>query len=171
MVKKYIILVIVLVIFFISCRAKEPLFLVPEDYTNWEKLSDKPLTYPIPGHMDNYRIIYINEKGSEVKNNSYPDGTIIVKEVYSGLEYKTDDKPIDLTIMVKDSDNPEGFGGWLWLKKSPVEQTETIINVDFCMNCHSNANETHPYGDGNPDNEFRDFVFYSYQHGDPDFSY
>jgi hypothetical protein len=31
---------------------------------------------------------------------------------------------------------------------------------NFCVTCHANANEKHPYGDRNPREEFRDYVFF-----------
>ncbi len=31
---------------------------------------------------------------------------------------------------------------------------------NFCITCHANANEKHPYGDKNPNEEFRDYVYF-----------
>jgi hypothetical protein len=43
-----------------------------------------------------------------------------------------------------------------------------IIKVgNFCITCHSNANEKHPYGDGNANEEFRDYVYFVPGEGEP----
>ncbi len=64
--------------------------LIPEGYRDWEKTTSEPLNYPIPGHLDHYRIPYINGIGKGVAvatregrlSYTYPKGTIIVKEAY-----------------------------------------------------------------------------------------
>ena len=38
---------------------------------------------------------------------------------------------------------------------------------NFCITCHSNANEKHPYGDGNANEEFRDYVYFVPGEGEP----
>jgi hypothetical protein len=153
-----------------SCAEQKPAQLVPDDYSYWERLTDTELNYPIPGHMDNYRIPYINEIGENVsiKNEGgrivydYPEGTIIIKEIYAGPEYQDGDKPTALTVMVKDPDSPLARGGWIWIMKS-LDSGKEIINTDgFCVNCHNDANENHPYGQGNPNEDFRDCVFFPY---------
>ena len=67
-----------------------------------------------------------------------------------------------LTIMVKAGDHPDAIRGWVWLTKDPATGEETIISQQFCAACHSQANQSHPYGDGNSDNEHRDCVFIPY---------
>ncbi len=152
----------------VSCNKKDKV-LVPEDYKNWTVTVDN-LNYPIPGHENHGRKIYVNDVGKRVtarnKNGrvyySYPKGTIIVKEIYPRLKVNRGDKPISLTVMIKDPDNPLSRGGWLWVVKDMKTRKERIIDYEFCVDCHSNANETHPYGDKNPGNDFRDFVFFPY---------
>ncbi len=41
--------------------------LIPDDYREWEKTTRTPLDYPIPGHLDHYRIPYINRIGTGVE--------------------------------------------------------------------------------------------------------
>jgi len=45
---------------------------------------------------------------------------------------------------------------------SPGTAKETVITEEFCITCHGNANESHPYGDKNPNNEYRDYLFFPY---------
>lgn len=157
-----------LVLSFFSCAKEAEGPLIPEGYASWRRTTEEELDYPIPGHEDNYRIIFINDKGENLTvsdaggrvTHDYPDGTIIVKEVYQGFEYDSNSKPMMLTAMVKDRDNPKSRGGWLWVVKDLSAGQETIMTQEFCFTCHGNANERHPYGDRNPDNEFRDYVFF-----------
>lgn len=142
---------------------------IPDDYSSWTKLNREELNYPIPGHMNNYRTVYINktgedpditERGDEL-SYSFPEGTIIVKEVYHGLEIEEEDKPFQLTVMIKDPNNSQARGGWLWVVKDLATNEETVFTHEFCVTCHANANEKHPYGDENPKEEFRDYVFFA----------
>ena len=50
-------------------------------------------------------------------------------------------------------------GGWVWVAKNPATGEERIIDYEFCFDCHSDANEPHPYGDKNPQGGHRDYVF------------
>ena len=155
-------------IIFAGCSGRESPPLVPGDYTTWKRTTTIELNYPIPGHEDNYRIIYINSIGEGIqiseKNNrimqEYPTGTIIAKEIYPNQVLAGGDKPVQLTVMVKDPENENSRGGWIWLVKNMVNEKETIITGEFCVTCHANANEQHPYGEGNQREEFRDFVFF-----------
>jgi hypothetical protein len=63
--------------------------------------------------------------------------------------------------MVKRPDHEQAQGGWVWISRDPESGTETIFDDQFCVNCHSNANESHPYGTGNPAEAFRDYVFHT----------
>ena len=155
--------------FIFSCGKKEKV-LVPSDYKSWTVVANN-LDYPIPGHENHGRKIYINDTGKRVgveyksgrATYNYPVGSIIVKEIYPKLKVRKGDKPISLTVMIKDPNNPLSRGGWLWVVKDMKTRKERIIDYEFCVDCHSNANETHPYGDKNPNGEFRDFVFYPYK--------
>lgn len=154
----------------LSCE-KDMENLVPEEYLAWESTTDLELNYPIPGHVEQYRRIYINPRGTEVQREQqegrvhhiYPEGTIIIKDIYTGLAPAPDEKPIKQTVMIKASDHPKSRGSWLWIVKDMKSATETIIDYELCFDCHANANETHPYGDGNLQGEFRDYVFFPYR--------
>ncbi|RPJ03990.1 MAG: hypothetical protein EHM28_14230, partial [Spirochaetaceae bacterium] len=79
------------------------------------------------------------------------------------LSPSTDAKPTSLTVMIKSPDDPRARGGWLWIVKNPATNRETVMRNQFCITCHANANESHPYGDKNPNREFRDYVFFVYE--------
>jgi hypothetical protein len=154
---------------FASCNKEEKAPLIPDDYRSWKRITDNALDYPIPGHESNCRIIYINATGAQVqpteKNNrvfyDYPEGTIVVKEIYAGLEPpEKNETPENLTVMIKDAQHPDSRNGWLWIVKDLKTKEETIIDYEFCVDCHANANERHPYGDENPNEEFRDYVYF-----------
>lgn len=49
------------------------------------------------------------------------------------------------------------------IKINIISGDESVITQEFCVTCHSNANEEHSYSDGNVNNDFRDFVFFPYQ--------
>ncbi len=154
----------------LSCE-KEVKHLVPDEYLAWESTTDLELNYPIPGHVEQYRRIYINPRGTEVQQEQregrihhiYSEGTIIIKDIYSTLTPSPGEKPIRQTVMIKASDYPKSRGGWLWIVKDMKSATETIIDYELCFDCHANANEAHPYGDGNPQGEFRDYVYFPYR--------
>ncbi len=159
----------VAIVLFGACQQQKPSKLTPEDYRAWNKTTETVLNYPIPGHENHFRLIYINDIGNRVqateKNgrifHEYPEGTIIVKEIYLGLESpKEGEEPITLTTMIKDSQHPKSRGGWLWLAVTYATREEEIIDYEFCVDCHANANEAHPYGDKNPNNDYRDYVYF-----------
>ncbi len=157
-------------IFISSCKKKEVKQLVPDDYKGWAMTATE-LTYPIPGHESHYRQIFINKIGENVKIEKkngrvyydYPRGTIIVKEIYPTLEPKKGDKPISLSVMIKDPDNPLSRDKWLWIVKNLKTGKEKVIDYEFCFDCHANANEPYPYGDGNKNGDFRDYVYFPYR--------
>ena len=68
-----------------------------------------------------------------------------------------------LTVMIKDPDHPNAQGGWVWVVKQLDSGREVKFTSDFCVNCHDGANGRHPYADKNPDQEFRDYVFYPWK--------
>ena len=154
---KYPIFPGLLLLFFLGCSEPQEPPRVPEDYSTWKTTHEGFLEYPIPGHMDNFRKIYISPNIEELKaNEECPDGTVIIKEIYKRATMKD---PIELTVMVKDRNHEKALGGWLWIVKDPVSGTENIVNSEFCFTCHSDANVAHPYGDKNPEQQFRDYVF------------
>ena len=159
----------VLVFFLLSCDKKQTK-LVPDEYSAWESPTDTELNYPIPGHVEQYRRIFINPTGTkvgkEVRQNrihhSYPDGTIIIKDIYATLTPAPDENPIKQTVMIKAPNHPKSRGGWLWIVKDVKTSAETVIDYEFCFDCHANANEEHPYGDKNRKGEYREYVFFPY---------
>ncbi len=159
----------------IACQQAPEIPAIPEDYRTWRQTTDIVFNYPIPGHEDHFRRIYINPRGEKFtttqKNNrtfcEFPEGTIIIKEIYAGLdEPGPQELPILLTVMIKDPGHPESRGGWVWLSQNYDTKETNTINYEFCVDCHTNANESHPYGDKNPNQEFRDYVFFPPGHSD-----
>jgi hypothetical protein len=168
--KKYAACFLLLAGLFFSCAQKKNL--VPDEYLSWEQTVKGLLMYPIPGHLNSYRRIFINATGEKVVETAdangvmayhYPKGTVIIKEVYPIATYNENAKPAALTCMVKDPKNPQSRGGWVWIIKAVPSGKETIIDQPFCVTCHANANEPHPYGDKNKESEFRDYVFFPYE--------
>lgn len=150
-----------------SCAAKEETY-VPPEYRTWATTTQLVLDYPIPGHEDHLRIPRINPKGLESKPRTvggrltwdFPEGTIIVKEVYASAHPAPGEAPVQLTVMAKAPRDKRAQAGWLWLTKSLPDGEETVFTGNFCVTCHGNANEVHPYGDRNLTEDFRDYVFF-----------
>ncbi len=140
----------------------------PPDYPTWAKTTSIVLDYPIPGHENRLRLPRMNALGFTAKPArtggrlvwDFPEDTVIVKEVYAKAKPAPGDKPIQLTIMAKDPKDPRAQGGWLWITKDLPDGKETVFEGNFCVTCHANANEKHPYGDGNPNEDFRDYVYF-----------
>ena len=167
MSRRYLSAAIITVLVFAACGQDESETpLVPADYAGWESTAEGPLTYQIPGHTMPKRLIYINAIGRQVEgiekdgkiSYDYPKGTIIAKEMYP----TTDSNEADhLTVMIKNPEHPKAVVGWIWLTKNLKNGQERILTgQEFCVACHRNANERHPYGDRNADGEFRDYVYY-----------
>ena len=154
----------------LSSCGEEELDLVPDSdsYESWSKTTEQELDYPIPGHENNYRRIYINDRGLEYTVEEqegktryrFPKGTKILKEIYEGFDPAAGEKPIRITAMIKRPSHEEARGGWLWVIEDGDSGEENIFSGEFCVTCHSNANEQHPYGEGNPQEEFRDYVYF-----------
>lgn len=150
-----------------SCTGKKTEPLVPVDYAGWDSTVLAPLTMMIPGHTGPLRKIYINDVGKKVKiatedgskRYDYPEGTIIVKEVFPDA---AGEQTPSLTVMIKDPSHPQAWGGWVWIFKNSETGDERIFSDEFCFVCHQNANEQHPYGDKNIEEEFRDYVYFPY---------
>ena len=155
-------------------KARAPVYATP-DYHSWKKTTDIVLDYPIPGHQDRFRIPRMNYVGFTVRPTmengkrrwDFPEGTIIAKEVYQTTKPAPGEQPIQLTIMVKASRDPHSQGGWLWITRDLPNGKEAVFMGNFCITCHANANEKQPYGDGNPAEEFRDYVYFVPGEGTP----
>jgi len=150
-----------------SCGKTERPPLLPAGYGNWRTTTDVRLDYPIPGHEDRFRVIRMNEKGFQFSGGAsapggfaFPEGTIIAKDIYAVSNPGPDDKPVMVTAMVKAKSDPDARGGWLWVVKDLGKDAETVMTGDFCVRCHANANEAHPYGWKNPGAAFADYVFF-----------
>ncbi|MEI6873914.1 MAG: cytochrome P460 family protein [Spirochaetota bacterium] len=151
----------------VSCPRPDARGLLPPDWRSWRKTTELVLNYPIPGHEDRLRVPRMNDTGfSSVPNSSaspgtwdFPPGTIIAKEVYASKAPAADETPIIATAMIKAPGDPRAKGGWIWVSKDLATGKESVFTTAFCVTCHANANEAHPYGDKNPKAEFRDFVF------------
>lgn len=159
-----------LLLLFLSCTKQELRLLRVEEYRSWQTTTSEILTYPIPGHEDKHRRIFISPEGLGLTRenkggrtyHSYPPGTQIIKEILDPNGKETD-LPLMLTAMIKQPQDPRARGGWIWVVYTPASKKETVVTEEFCISCHGNANEPHPYGDRNPDNEFRDYVFFPYK--------
>lgn len=167
---KYLLPLLVSAAFFIlSCEKEPEVQNIPDNYSSWERINDVELNYPVPGHESNYRVIYMNEKGRDVdismeegrRRYEFPQGTVVAKAVYEGLDPAPDAEPVMITAMVKNKEHPAARGGWVWVLKNLNTGDERIIEEAFCFTCHAAANESHPYGDGNPEEEYRDYVFFA----------
>jgi hypothetical protein len=153
---------------FSGCSPKKPEAYAPPDYTSWKRTTDVVLNYPIPGHQNRFRLPRMNDIGFTAvptvvdgkKRWDFPAGTVIVKEVYDTTTPAPGESPMQLTIMAKEPKDPRSQGGWLWITRELPAGQEKIFMGTFCITCHANANEKHPYGDGNPNEEFRDFVYF-----------
>jgi hypothetical protein len=158
-----------------GCRAERRIVYATPDYHSWKRTTEVVLDYPIPGHQDRFRIPRMNAVGFTAKPTvdndrrrwDFPEGTIIVKEVYKTTKPARGEEPIQLTIMVKAPKDPRSQGGWLWITRDLPNGTEAVFMGNFCITCHANANEKHPYGDGNPNEEFRDYVYFVPGEGGP----
>ena len=165
---KTLLLLIGILIILSACTPEKEGALVPPDHSGWRRTTEIELDYPIPGHESNYRIIYINSIGEDYTISQrdgrtvheYPEGTIIIKDVYPGLTPEPEAEPVMQTVMIKDPEHPANSGGWVWVVKDLMEGGETVMEGQFCFGCHTNANERHPYGDENINEEFRDYVFF-----------
>lgn len=152
----------------LSSCAEEPIEYLDVDYEDWERTVDRDLTEVVPGHGGGLRRIYINRVGTDAAPNEsgairYPEGTVIVKEIFTTSEPEPTEDPAAIVGMVKAPESPESRGGWVWILRDVATGEEEIFAEEYCITCHGNANESHPYGDGNPSEVFRDFVFYPYR--------
>jgi hypothetical protein len=154
-----------------GCRPEASGALLPTDYRSWSRFPEKPLDYPIPGHLSSDRVIYINEQGAKARVEQddnrlverYPAGTTIIKEIYPGRRTTEGQLPKSLSAMIKAPAHDQARGGWLWIVKDIATGREQIIDYELCFDCHTDANGQHPYGDGNPDREDRDNIFLPYR--------
>lgn len=145
---------------------------IGDEYLSWERTTEADITMAITGHPPGARRIFINEIGTNVEVSEqngqtrwvYPVGTIIVKENYAVAEPGEDDEPMVRFAMVKAPEEERSRGGWLWVREDYAGGEEVVFDNEFCIACHSDANEEQTLaGAGNANGAFRDFVFYPYQ--------
>lgn len=141
---------------------------IPADYKSWHKPLAKPIEYKVVGHGNSRRIIYANRlalQAGYVEDNfgkqavSYPDGAIIIKEIYPKKDSGGYESQPQLVAMVKNRAHKQSQDGWLYYSKGQNNPQPKLITSRICSGCHEAANESHPYFDGNPENTFRDYVF------------
>jgi hypothetical protein len=163
--KKYAALLFLIILFGAGCKnSKSDIYTVP-DYKDWKKPVPEVLNYPVPAHGTENRVIYGNDLAFKVGytlNNGrkiyrFPDGAVIIKENFAPEDTELKGKP-DLTIMVKDSAGEGALDGWHYYMKHGDEPAMPVRNK-MCIDCHSAANESFPYFDKNPDEDFRDYIF------------
>jgi hypothetical protein len=66
---------------------------------------------------------------------SFPDGSVIVKEVYSGATL------VLIAVMKKATKDPNAASGWLWAEYRPDRSVHYGISHkgDACVTCHSSG--------------------------------
>jgi hypothetical protein len=116
------------------------------DYTQW----GQPIvaTDDLPGHGGaTYRKIYANDVARTYEGGAYPDGTVLVKEVYDRQLVNGVAAPGALqyvAIMRRLGPPPAGFsdeGGWLFTYTTKPQGSET--HYSYCWeSCHQAA----PFG-------------------------
>ena len=115
------------------------------DYTQWKQIATWG---ELPGHWGNtYRIIYANDVATTYEGGAYPEGTILVKEIYDLKTVNGVAAPGALqyvAIMRRLGPPPAGFsdtGGWLFTYADKPQGAET--EYDPCWaTCHQAA----PFG-------------------------
>lgn len=151
----------------LSCAPRPEASLIPADYSTWKKTTDLILNYPIPGHENRLRIPRMNSigfdslpaPGSSPSKWNFATGTIIAKEIYASPTPGSGEGPVQVTAMIKAPGDPRARSSWIWVAKDLSTGKERVFTENFCVTCHANANEKHPYADKNPEGEFRDYVF------------
>lgn len=85
--------------------------------------------------FNNIAVSAMNDSISDIRGDRFPDGSLIVKEIY---DFPGDDLNL-LSIMYKSSNDPAAGAGWLWNEVGP--NGEVIYPVarkgDGCTGCHS----------------------------------
>lgn len=136
-----------------------------DNYPNWNISHAGDLVEQVPGHPVFLRRIYANDAAYNVDPDSdgnvvFPEGALFMKEMYFGEVPDDSAGPDALVGMYKDSTDPRNRGGWVWFSQDPATGQQTVLDEEFCITCHANANEEHPYGDRNIAEAFMDYVYY-----------
>ncbi len=92
--------------FLAACTPQRTIIYATPDYHSWKKTTTVVLDYPIfPGHQNRFRVPRMNEIGFTAKPTiengknrwAFPEGTVIVKEVYATPKPAAGEQPIQLT--------------------------------------------------------------------------
>lgn len=109
--------------------AGEPLDVEPPgDYTSWGRIETEG---PAPGHGDTFRVIYANDVARTFAGGAYPEGSILVKEIY---ERAGDERgPLGYIAIMRRVDDA-------WLFSETGEPNGEEVAHDFCWSyCHQAA--------------------------------
>ena len=146
--------------------------LIPQGWGSWERVGVTGTPTPIPGHEEPFRASYVNPVGETarptveggVTKTLYPPGSVIVKAGFRGsVAPGPAETPAKLYAMVKRPDDPRARGGWVWVVRNGNDPREIVVDAPYCVDCHGYANAPNPYGDKNPNREYRDYVFLPYR--------
>jgi len=140
----------------------EPVLQVPTaDYrTTWVQLGTYAVIADAPADgAKKFQYVYTERKNLEayLKSGSFPDGTVLVKDVYAGktetmscgiVSYAGD--LVGRFILVRDSTNARAassprFGdgwGWAFYQGSETKMTTTTNYKTDCLGCHEPARAT-----------------------------
>ena len=103
------------------------------DYTTWKRIDTYGKT---PGHGDSYRIIYANPLAEA--GPIYPDGTVLVKEVYDRNSMGGPGALRVIEISRRLASAPDDQDGWLFTDTDAPNGVEYV--QDFCWRrCHTAA--------------------------------
>jgi hypothetical protein len=106
------------------------------DHTTWDSFVTLGA---VPGHGDTYRVIYRNDIARNYAHaGKYPDGAVIVKEVYDLAAGDGRGDLNYLAIMRRIDDPPPDIpaaDGWLFTDKRGDSETQ----LDLCWGCHRQA--------------------------------
>lgn len=77
----------------------------------------------------------LDSTGELPQGNSFPYGSVIVKDVYNGSDLKL------YAVMKKDPSSTNSGGGWLWAEFNPDGSVafSTGKKGDGCVSCHSGS--------------------------------
>jgi hypothetical protein len=109
-------------------------------YANWPSFEVRG---DIPAHEDTIRVIYANEEaGSWSGAGEYPEGTVILKEVFNRSgEERADLSYIAVMRKLREEDRPSGAelqGGWMFTILDDITSPEAN-NLLCYESCHRAA--------------------------------
>jgi hypothetical protein len=107
-----------------------------DDYRSWPS---QQLRGPAPGHGDTLRVVYVNPEALEFERRQYPQGSILVKEIYAG-DTAADDELAYLAAMRRETSST-AWGeqlGWVFTIADGPGGDETVVGSCW-GNCHQAA--------------------------------